>query len=136
MEEKQQIKESYIENDYVEFWVEGGIIIEVFKPDVTRINLAMAKQIVQDRLKVNNGKTMPLYVDLANVKSADKEAREYFAGDDSVYLVNASAFLLHNYVAWLLGKLFLSINKPKATIELFRSKTKAIKWLEYYKNLN
>lgn len=136
MREMQKVKESYIENNYVEFWIEDGIIIEIFKPEVTRINLKMAKEIVADRLKVTNGMTRPLFVDLANVKSADKEAREYFAGAESVYLVSASAFLLHSYVAWLLGKLFLSINKPKANIELFRAKTKAIRWLENYKNLN
>lgn len=132
----QEIRESYLENNYVEFWIEGGIIIEIFKPEITRISLAMAKEIVADRLKINKGITMPLYIDLANVKSADKEAREYFAGEESVQLVSASAFLLHSYVALILGKLFLSINKPKANIELFRTKAKAIKWLEHYKNLN
>lgn len=124
----------YRENDFVELWVEDGIIMEVFKPHVQKISLEMARQIVKDRLIVSDHITRPIFVDTGSALDMDKDCREYFASEESLRYLSASAFLIHNYMAYFVSKLFLAMNKPTLKTELFRSKVKALEWLQYYKN--
>jgi hypothetical protein len=62
------MKESYLENEYVELWVENGIIMEIFKPHIKDITLEMAKTVVRDRLIVSNKVTMPIFIDMGNLR--------------------------------------------------------------------
>lgn len=125
-----------IENDYVRLWIEDGILYESFKPDITRVTLKMAREIVHDRLKLSNGTTMPVLIYSNNVKIMDKEARNYFATKEATQYLSASAMLINNYLTWMLSRLFLSFNKPELTVELFRNNKEALEWLRHYKHLN
>lgn len=129
---KKPFKESFLENEYVELWIEDGILMEIFKPQVSSLQLTIAKKVIEDRLTVSNGVTRPLFVDLCNVKSIDAETRKFFAADYSLQYINVSAFLMHSYVSYYGGKLFLMFDKPKVKTELFRSQAKAIEWLKLY----
>lgn len=122
-------RESYIENEYAEFWIEEGVIMEVFKPQMKNINLAIAKEIVRDRLKVSNGITRPLLIDSTNSISLDKEARDYFATEESMQYLAISAIVVHNKVSLFVGKLFLAFAKPKIKVELFKNRIRAMNYL-------
>jgi hypothetical protein len=124
--------EHYFENEFVEFWLENGIIIEVFKPSVKEITLEVAKKVVEDRLKFTRGVSRPMFIDMSEFRVIDKKARDYFAGEESNSLVSAAGIVLHSYIAWLAGKLFLTINKPKANVQLFKTKQKALEWLQEF----
>lgn len=128
------MRKDYFENEYIELWIEEGIMHEKFKPEVTKINLQIAKQIVKDRLKFSNEVTMPFFIDLNKVITADKEAREYFAGEESLRFLNASAFYVQNPMALIVTKLFLAFNKPRLRTKLFSDRDEALAWLRNYKN--
>ncbi|HEX8548014.1 MAG TPA: hypothetical protein VF691_13720 [Cytophagaceae bacterium] len=125
---------SFRENDYVEIWIEEGIIMEVFKPAFTEITLEMAKKIVGLRLEVSNEVTLPLFVDTQNIKYMNGQTRDYFATTESIKYLSAAAFLLHNYVAWLASSLFIKFQQPTVKTEFFRTKDKAIEWLKPYRD--
>lgn len=133
MVEKKMIKNSFFENEFAESWIEDGILMEVFKPEVTSLTPQVAKRVIEDRLKVSNGVTMPLFVDFANLKSVDNETRRLFSSAHSLQYISASAFLMHSYVAFYGGRLYLLLDKPKVKTELFRTKSRAIEWLNIYK---
>ena len=120
------------ENKFVSFWIEDGVMMEVFKPDVKVLTLQIAEKVVEDRLKLSNGITMPLFVDLCNIKSIDGPTRKFFATPYSIQLVSVSAFLMHNYVSYYGGKLFLMFEKPLVKTELFRTKSEALAWLKIF----
>jgi hypothetical protein len=120
-------KIDYIENDFVKLWIEDGIVHEYFK--VERITLEMAKKIVEDRLKLSNGVTMPAFVYSNKVKTMDKDARDFFVSEEALRYLSASAMLIDNYVTFMVGKLFLAFSKPALKVEI-------LDWLEHYKNLN
>jgi hypothetical protein len=126
-------KQDYIENEYAEFWIEDGIILEIFKPSVEIINLDIAVKMVYDRLKVSNNRTMPLYVDLNKAREMDSAARTYFSKGDSLKYVSACGVHMHNYIHWLGAKLFLAVYSQQVKLEVFRTKGKAIEWLKNYK---
>jgi len=133
-----KIKKNFVENELVEVWIENGIIIEIFKPNVIHVDIASAKKIVELRLSVSKGVMMPMFVDSVNVKKMDSESRKYLSEGDGVKYVSACAFHVHDYVAWVVGKIFLTFFSPTSAIktQIFRSRAKAIEWLQHYKNLN
>ena len=127
------MKDSFLENKYVELWIEDGIIFEVFKPSVKEVTLEIAKEVVNDRLKVSNEITRPMLIDMGNFRIIEKNARDYFGGKESNSYVSAAAIVLNSYIAWLAGKLFLSFNKPSSKIELFKTRHKAVEWLKQFR---
>jgi len=126
------IRESYIENDFVELWIEDGIIHEVFKPSLIVLDIENAKKIVADRLKVSNGIARPILVDTRNAVSVDKETRIYFASAESLYLLRAGALLIKNPIAKFMGNFFIAVDRPKMPVKIFNNKEHALRWLKRF----
>lgn len=129
-------KENYVENDYAEIWIEDGIVMQVFKPHIKKITLEMGRQMVKDRLTAMSGVSRPLFVDTMNAVDMDKEVRDYFVSPESVQYINASAFLVHNYLTFLGAKLFVGFTKSPVKTEFFKTRNQALKWLQNYKNIS
>lgn len=121
-----------IENDYVKIWIEDGIIHNIYKPNL-EINLAVAKIMVRDRLRVSDGITYPLFVDISNLISVDIGAREYLSGGEATKLISAGAFYTTTPIAKFAGKLFLDVNQPKTPAQIFSDKQEALDWLQQFK---
>jgi hypothetical protein len=122
-----------IENDYVEIWLEDGIIYNIYKSNLI-INLEIAKLMVSDRLIISDGICRPLFVDISNLISIDMGARAYLSGEEGTKLVKAGAFFTTTPLAKFAGKLFLDVNQPKTETQIFTNKQEAIEWLQLYKN--
>ena len=133
------MKASVINTDYSEMWLEDGIIHQVYKPNLI-ITIQVAKAMVQDRLRISEGITRPMFVDIRNLVAIDSESREYFSSDEAVYLLSAGAILLGSslkyYIAGLAGNVFLTMDRPKIPAKLFNNKERAIKWLHIIGHLN
>ena len=128
-------KERFTENEYVEIWIENGIVYEVFKPD-TILTIDVAKQVVIDRLKVSNEMTTPIFIDIRNLISSDSRARQYMASKGAVDYISAGAFLMDNELMRLLGNIFIKVDKPLIPTKLFTDTEKALTWLQSFKFLN
>ena len=128
-------KQNFLANEYVEIWIEDGIIFEVFKPGTT-INLEAGKKVVADRLKISNGKTMPLFVDMRQLLSINKETRRYMASQDALHYLSAGAFLVKSTINRMAFNAFRIISKPPIPTKGFTNKEKALNWLKYVKNVN
>lgn len=119
------------ENGEAKFWLEDGILHSCYKVD--HIDLDIAKSGVKLRHEFIKGQSFPLFVDMTNVKTSTKEARDYLAQGEAVDLVKAVAMLTTSYVTVLMVKFFLAFNKPKLPLQLFTSKEDALKWLKKFK---
>lgn len=129
------MKISYIENKYTEMWLENDIIYFVYKPDLKRINIDIAKKMVNERLKTFNNISRPVFIDTCNAKGIDEDAREYMAAGDAMKYLNATALLVHNRVSKLVANFYIALSWPKIPTKVFTDKKKALKWLEKYKKL-
>lgn len=109
-----------------------GVIYCEYKPEVD-IKIEQAKLIVADRVALCNGETYPLLVNVSELKSINKEAREYISGEKGIELLSAGAFLVDNQVAKFIGNFFIKINKPKLPARLFTNEEKALQWLEQFR---
>lgn len=123
-----------IENEYVKFWIEEGVIYNTYKSHVTEITLPMAKQIVADRVKLSGDGLWPGIIDPSKTVKMDSAARKYMASDEATGGLSAVAILVDNFITRMTGNLYLKIGRPRIPIQLFTSRTKALDWLENYKH--
>jgi hypothetical protein len=126
-------RERYIKNDFMEMWIEDGIIHGVYLPN-TIVTLEVAKKCVEDRLKIANGKNYPSLVNLKNVAGEEKAARDYYSSGEGIKYLIAGAFIVDSYLPALLANIYLKINKPTVPARLFNYEESALRWLEPFKN--
>ena len=131
------MKEYFIENEFVQYRLEDGVIFADFKPNLNVFSLEVAKEVVNTRLKFMRGVSRPVVIDFNNIVSADKETRRYFAGEEATSLVSAAAFMkITNTATLMMTNLFLKFNKPTVPTRFFNNKEEALTWLEDYKQVN
>lgn len=130
-------KLNYIENEFVKIELKNDIIFLTYKKNVKRLDIYMAKKfVVEPRLKINQGKSYPMIVDLNNTLSIDKETREYFASPESLNLVTAGALVVKSWVQKHGTNLFYKINKPQIKTKAFNNIEDAISWINEVNDLN
>ncbi len=122
------MKDSYIENEFAELWIEDGIVFFTYKPD-KNIDLSAAKKIVSDRVSMQKNNTMPVFCDLRGLKEMNKEARDYMAKDGS-NLVKTVAVLIGSPVTKIMLNFYMSINQPITPTRMFTDKDKALEYLQ------
>jgi len=71
-------------------------------------------------------------VDLRDINSITKEARDHFSMRDRKPAVSAIAMLVKSPVSSIIGNFFLGLNKPSVPTHLFTSEVKAVNWLEQF----
>lgn len=129
------MKEGYYEDQYSQMWIEEGIGIQIYKPDLV-ITIEVAKDMVNKRIAAFNGIARPVYVDVRNLVSIDRASRKFFASREAGQLIIAGAIHLDNPINSWLGNVFLLIDQPITPAKLFISKDKALNWLQQFKHLN
>lgn len=118
-----------IENEYVKFWIENGVMYGRYKPHVS-IDLAAAKKISNDRISLANNTDYPFMGFLDGLSSASKEARDFFSHGDGIRHMKKLALLTNSPINKMVGNFFLAINKPAVPTRLFTSNEDALNWLK------
>jgi len=129
------MKQNHFKNEYVEMWLENGIIHVVHSPYVT-INLEIAKLNVAARLEIAEGKTYPLFADVTKAKTMTKEARQYLSAGDGIRGISAGAFLIKTQIEAFLVNSWLRIYPMSLPTKMFSEKEAALAWLETFKRIN
>lgn len=122
---------NHIENEFSKLWIENDILFFVYKKGVT-INLAAAAKIVDDRLRLQDGKAYLIFCDMRRVKSVDKAARSYFAAEGSV-LVKAVALLVEYPLTDALSGFYIKTSRPPVPTQGFTDEKAAFEFLETYR---
>ena len=122
-----------IENAFIKYWVEEDILFGEYK-HVDVNSLAIAMECVKDRLLLANGNSYPYLLDARKLRSINKEARDYFASEESEKCMVAGAILVDSSITTIIGNFFLKINKPSIPTRIFTDKEKALDWLRKFLN--
>jgi len=121
-----------IETRSLRTWMgEDGIMRQVALPG-SEHTLDDAKENVEISAKIIKGKKVPGLVDIREVKSASREARMHYAGDENAKVLNAVAILIDSPVSRILGNFFIGLNKAPFPCKLFSSESAAIEWLREF----
>lgn len=116
---------------FVHLLIKDHILIGRYEKDL-KINLDIAKQIVNSRLSFTRGKKMAAMIIGHGIISMDKAAREFLASDEGIQDLIAIAILVDSTYSNFLGNLFLKVNKTKIPVRIFLNTHKAEKWLQQF----
>ena len=113
------------------FWKEADDDILFFKYSPRlEMTIEVAREIVRSRLEYCDGAPMYVLIDVTNIKSATKEARDYMnSNEGGLKGVAGGAFLSNNVVATLVINLFLRVSNLAIPARFFTNKEEALKWL-------
>lgn len=91
-----------------------------------------AKWNTEKVIQVSGGSNFPILVDLREIKSISKEARDHFSMRGRKPHVTAIAMLVSSPVSSVIGNFFLGLNKPVVPTRLFTKEKDAILWMKKY----
>ncbi|AVR47494.1 hypothetical protein C7S20_15145 [Christiangramia fulva] len=120
-----------VDGTYAKMWISDGILFFVYK-EIYEINRSMAKEIVSQRLQLQNENSYPIFCDLRAVTNAQKEARDYLA-IEGAYMTKALALLVKDDHSMAITQLFIKTSSPAYPTRVFRDKNKALLFLQDYK---
>ncbi len=118
-----------IETRNSKVWLEDGIIRQTLKPQV-EVKLAEMKEIVAARKKAGQNKKRPYFNDISNIKSINREARNYGTSEEVAKTISAMALFVKTPLSSMIGNFFLGLNKPPYPTKLFTNEKKALEWLK------
>ena len=122
-----------LETSTAEYYIEGDILYAVFKPDAD-VDLEAAKEGIDARKKLQNGKPMLVLGDTSRVWQITSEARKYSSQKEVDAMNKAMAVVTgSSFTAVTAANFYMKINKPSTPTKLFKSRQKALAWLESMK---
>lgn len=111
-------------------WLDAeGIVHAKLKPNLM-FGLADALEAVRAIRELCGDKRSPVLVDMTELLSMDREARQYFAGAETAQVESAAAILIRSPLSRAIGNFFLGLNKPLFPTQLFTSESDALAWLK------
>lgn len=116
-----------LENDFIKFWIEDGILYSQFKKS-TDGTLENIKEIIDLRKQISDGQKQYWYYDFNGIKSYDKEARDYAEKNGQEYLYGC-AVVLNSHIAKFILNTFITLKKPAVPLRGFTDRNDAVNWL-------
>ncbi|TGV01406.1 hypothetical protein EM932_15850 [Flavivirga rizhaonensis] len=117
----------HIENEYAKFWIEKDILHFVYKNGIS-IDQSVAMKVVEDRLLLQQGKTLSILCDMRGVKKINKSARNYLALEGSI-LIKAVALLVNNPLSSTISGFYIKTSNPAIITQVFTDEKEALKFL-------
>ena len=118
------------ENEWVKMEIHEYYFFIEYKTG-TKLDLIAAKKIIEDAVKLADGKVYPAMTDIKNMPSHSKDVRDYFANEGSKNAI-ANAIIISSSLSSILANIFLTLNKPVIPTRIFTDSKKAAKWLEMF----
>jgi hypothetical protein len=120
-----------LDTNYVHLELRDGMLVGTYKKGL-KINLSIAREIVQSRLAFTDNKTLPALIFNQGVISMDKEARQFLSSADGIKGLKAAAIILDSPFGSFLGNFFLAVNKTSMPVRIFTNAGSASKWLAQF----
>ena len=117
----------HYENKYAVYLLTEDLIHIVYT--VKSIDLKAAQIIVRDRMKLQEGLSMPVLCDIRELQMVNKQARDFFAMEGSL-LIKALAFLIAPPVTDVLSEFYLNTHRSDIPSKSFTLKSEALHFLK------
>ena len=126
-----EIKEVEIKSAFLS--VRNGIVWLRIKPNFD-IDVEFAKEGLDKRIELQNGKPALCVVDSRDMLNMTAEARKFIAEYEKEHNLNiALAILSESLATNIIANFFIKFNKPYAPTKLFKDEESALAWLETYR---
>lgn len=108
-----------------------GICYTVVRPN-TIVDLQDAKENSCSIKEISGDTIYPLLVNLMEINSISKEARDHFSMQNRTPGVSAIAMLIRSPVSRVIGNFFLGMNRSAVPTKLFTVESEAVLWLKRF----
>lgn len=82
--------------------------------------------------KISKDQIYPMLVNLKEIKSITKEARDHFSMQNRTPGITAIGLLIKSPASRIIGNFFLGMNKSTVPVRLFTNEEKAVLWLKQF----
>ena len=113
-------------------WLGEDDIVRVIHVPDAEVTLADAEETMAAYKKISQGKRYPLFVDTKKMKSFERGARLYYAGEEAAKVASAVALIIDTPLSRVLGNFYLGVSNPHLPTKLFTDEDKALSWLKGY----
>jgi hypothetical protein len=108
---------------------EGGDIIYAEFPDPIRVDLAIARELVANRLSFSKNQAHYYILDLSNVKEITTEAKDFMQSPEGgLKNILGGALIATNPVSKLIANIFTKTRKDFRA-QVFSNKIEAFRWI-------
>lgn len=121
------------ENKYAIYLMTEELMHIIYKKDLS-IDLKVAQVVVRDRMKLQNGREMPVLCDIRSVRKVNKQARDYLALEGSQW-ITALAFLIDPPVTDVISSIYVSTHAQSMPTQSFTNKSEALAFLKQHGQL-
>lgn len=118
------------EDDIISFDFKDGILTAKYK--VKKVDLDIAKYVLEKRLKLFSGFNYTVLADYALVIETSKEARDFFASTEANKYMKALAIVTDSMVGNMIFNFFVLLSRPTIPTKLFKNKDEALFWLKKF----
>jgi len=103
--------------------------------DVQTLEKAIENIDAQEKIRGALGREMTrVLIDMREMKSITREAREYFANERTCSIQRATALLIKSKVTRVMANFFMGLNKPITPTRMFTESEDAVQWLKKFSN--
>ncbi len=114
---------------YAAMTYENGIIYVKY-PERFQMTLENVMEHNRQHKALNPGSKIFLCVNMDNLLSMDKEARKFYVQPEIIAQYGGVALYTTQMTPFVIGKMFLNIEKPNVPSKLFKDKLEAENWLK------
>jgi hypothetical protein len=107
-------------------------ILHIHLKEHSEITLNDAVLAVEEMGKISNGKKLPVFIDVGEFCTIDKEARIFSASEESNIYTMADAIAYSNLGQKLIANFYLNQNNPTVPTQVFAEKKDAVTWLKTF----
>ena len=111
---------------------DGVIETQVVKNAVVELNDALEN--TEKVVELSEGILRPILVDMREIKSISKEARDHFSMKGRKPNVSAVALVVKSPVSKMIGNFFINFSSPAVPTKLFTSFDSGLEWTKKYRS--
>ncbi len=109
-----------------------GIVRVRMHPNTTEDGTS-ARENIAALTEICGGKKRPLLIDMAGSQGATHDARLQYSGEAMSRTITVAGMLVTTPITKVVGRFFVSLNKPLHLLQLFSSEPEAVEWLRQYR---
>lgn len=123
----------FVKLDFCEVVLRNDGIIQIDIFPASEITARSVQQMIDACLSLTGGIPYPVIIFVGEFSSFSKDAREFSATPEGKAACTAEAYVIDNLGHYLVGSIYLKVNKPVKPVAFFYNKNHALKWLQNFK---
>jgi hypothetical protein len=130
--EKLTVPDHAVETESGYFWLKNSIV-HVCNKSTNVLTLEQALSNIEWTRKIAAGISRPVVIEMTDIKSMERAAREAYAAAETPEYVIAVALVTRTALSRVTGNFFIGFNHAMVPTRLFNNYSSALAWLQKFR---